>query len=83
MNRALTRVMSAHIQEQSLKKSYFQVAIYNLPQLGKIRDLRSIGLGRLGAIYGTVTRTTDAKPELIKGTFSCLECNSEVRNVEQ
>jgi DNA replication licensing factor MCM6 len=75
--------MSPHIQEQSLKKSYFQVAIYNLPQLGKIRDLRSIGLGRLSAIYGTVTRTTDAKPELIRGTFRCLECHAEVKNVEQ
>ena len=52
-----------------IKKSYFSIAIYNLPQLNKIRELRTLNLGRLMAIYGTVTRTTDAKPELILGTF--------------
>jgi len=51
------------------KKSYFQIAIYNLPQMNKIRDLRTLNLGRLMSIYGTVTRTTDAKPELLLGTF--------------
>jgi len=35
------------------------------------------------AIAGTVTRTTDAKPELIMGTFLCLACQSVVQNVEQ
>lgn len=54
-----------------------------MPTLGKIRDLRSAGLGRLCSIYGTVTRTTDTKPELIKGTFECKECHCIVRNVEQ
>ena len=35
------------------------------------------------SIYGTVTRTTDAKPELISGTFRCKACNNCVENVEQ
>ena len=35
------------------------------------------------SIYGTVTRTTDAKPELILGTFRCRECSNYVQNVEQ
>lgn len=35
------------------------------------------------SIYGTVTRTTDAKPELILGTFRCMECSNYVVNVEQ
>ena len=50
--------------------------------MGKIRDLRTLGLGRLQSIYGTVTRTTDAKPELIRGTFVCMECQAVVKNVE-
>jgi len=61
-----------HINGQDasqLRKSYYAIAIYNLPQLNKIRELRTLNLGRLMAIYGTVTRTTDAKPELILGTF--------------
>ena len=83
MNRALSRLMGLYIEQQRLQKSYFQIAIFNLPSLGKIRELRSAGLGRLGSIYGTVTRTTDTKPELIVGTFECQECHAVVRNVEQ
>ena len=65
-----------------IKKSYYQIAIYNLPQITVIRDLRTLNLGRLMSIYGTVTRTTDAKPELIMGTFRCKACNNYVQNVE-
>ena len=67
----------------AIKKSYFALAVYNLPQTTKIRELRTLNLGRLMSVYGTVTRTTDAKPELILGTFQCMECNNFVENVEQ
>ncbi len=50
--------------------------------MGKIRDLRTLGLGRLQSIYGTVTLTTDAKPELIRGAFVCMECSNIVKKVE-
>lgn len=83
MTKALARLMGSHIEPARLQKHYFQLAVYNLPQMGKIRDLRTLGLGRLQSIYGTVTRTTDAKPELIRGTFACLECSNLVKNVEQ
>ena len=56
-------------QQNNFKKPYYQIAIYNLPQMNKIRELRTLSLGRLMSIYGTVTRTTDAKPELIEGNF--------------
>lgn len=42
-----------------------------------------MALGRLMSIHGTVTRTTEVKPELILGTFKCLECGSIQDNVEQ
>ena len=32
---------------------------------------------------GTVTRTGDVRPELVNGTFLCLECRAEIRNVVQ
>lgn len=51
--------------------------------MSKIRQLRTTGLGRLSAISGTVTRTTDSKPELLIGSFICKECTSVVENVEQ
>ena len=51
--------------DPNIRKNYYTIAIYNLPQQTKIRELRTLNLGRLMSIYGTVTRTTDAKPELI------------------
>jgi DNA replication licensing factor MCM6 len=75
----LTKFMQhGEMNIQGVKKSYYQVAIYNLPQMSKIRDLRTLSLGRLMSVYGTVTRTTDAKPELILGNFQCMECNQYV-----
>lgn len=79
----LTKFMQKVAAGEPVKKSYHQIAIHNLPQMSKIRELRTLNLGRLMSIYGTVTRTTDAKPELIMGTFRCLDCNNLVKNVEQ
>lgn len=77
LRRGLTKFMLrfAGGDAQSLKKLYYALAIHELPQTTKIRDLRTQNLGRLMSIYGTVTRTTDAKPELIEGSFICKECN--------
>lgn len=35
------------------------------------------------SIYGTVTRTTDTKPELIEGSFICKTCGEVTSKVEQ
>jgi len=85
LRRGLVKFMTriAGGDAQAIRKSYFQLAVYNLPQTTKIRELRTLNLGRLMSVYGTVTRTTDAKPELILGTFQCKECNNFVENVEQ
>jgi len=40
-------------------------------------------IGRLTSIYGTVTRTTEVRPELLVGTFLCKDCNTTVSDVEQ
>ena len=85
LRKGLTKFMQ-HIcgqDAQAMRRSYYTIAIYNLPQMNKIRELRTLNLGRLMSIYGTVTRTTDAKPELILGTFLCAQCNNVVKNVEQ
>lgn len=50
--------------------------------MNKIRDLKVMALGRLMSIHGTVTRTTEVKPELILGSFKCLECGGMQDNVE-
>ena len=50
---------------------------------GRIRDLKTKKIGQLLTIIGTVTRTSEVRPELVSGTFTCLDCSTVVRNVEQ
>jgi len=49
----------------------------------KIRQLNTANLGRLISITGTVTRTSDVRPELISATFICLECGHRSDEIEQ
>lgn len=61
----------------------FQLAFYNMPVVNRIRDLRSEKIGCLMSISGTVTRTSEVRPELFKGTFQCDVCRALIENVEQ
>lgn len=48
------------------------------PQQGdRLRELRSNKIGKLSQFVGTVTRTTEVRPELYKGTFRCMQCMRE------
>ena len=62
---------------------YYHISFKNVSENKKIRQLRSQQLGKLISINGTITRSSEVKPELIKGTFICKMCNSAVKNVEQ
>lgn len=84
----LSKIEEPDLQEEVRKareteELKFTVAFYDLPLYSGIRDLRTEKLGRLVSICGTVTRTTDIKPELLVGTFQCNECNREVTGVVQ
>jgi len=61
----------------------FTLAFYNLPLVSRIRQLRTEQIGKLASISGTVTRTSEVRPELHLGTFVCEACNNAVYNVEQ
>ncbi|KZO90452.1 MCM-domain-containing protein [Calocera viscosa TUFC12733] len=63
----------------------FSIAFYNLPLVSGIRDLRTERIGTLLSISGTVTRTSEVRPELLFGTFTCgnPNCKATVRDVEQ
>jgi DNA replication licensing factor MCM6 len=45
--------------------------------------MRMDRIGQLNSISGTVTRTSEVRPELISGTFSCEMCQTTIRDVEQ
>lgn len=61
----------------------FSVAFYNMPLTSGIRQLRMENVGKLMSISGTVTRTSEVRPELVSATFRCDECGTLVHNVEQ
>ncbi|KAM7193163.1 MCM2/3/5 family domain containing protein [Naviculisporaceae sp. PSN 640] len=61
----------------------FAIAFYNLPLVSRIRSMRARNIGQLLSISGTVTRTSEVRPELAVGTFVCEACRSVVPNVEQ
>ena len=61
----------------------FAIAFYNLPLVSRVRALRAANIGQLLSISGTVTRTSEVRPELSVATFICEACNSVVPNVEQ
>eukprot|EP00177_Eucheuma_denticulatum_P000026 GFKZ01000055.1.p1 GENE.GFKZ01000055.1~~GFKZ01000055.1.p1 ORF type:complete len:922 (+),score=162.75 GFKZ01000055.1:259-3024(+) len=61
----------------------YWLSVYNLPTVRKLRDLRSEQIGELSSISGTVTRTSEVRPELLLGTFTCQECDEAFENVEQ
>ena len=61
----------------------FTLAFYNLPFISRVRQLRTDQIGKLLSISGTVTRTSEVRPELSIATFICEICNTVVPNVEQ
>lgn len=61
----------------------FSLSFYNLPLDSGIRSLRTDKIGRLLSVSGTVTRTSEVRPELILGTFTCVECKTSIPDVEQ
>lgn len=82
LRKAVTQFMS-DLGHQYGKDRFFQLGYYNMPQIQKIRDLKVQSLGRLMSIHGTVTRTTEVKPELLIASFKCNECGTLTQNVEQ
>ncbi|KAL8183249.1 UNVERIFIED_CONTAM: MCM DNA helicase complex subunit mcm6 [Gekko kuhli] len=61
----------------------FYVAFQDLPTRHKIRELTSVRIGSLMRISGQVVRTHPVHPELVSGTFLCLDCQTVIKDVEQ
>ena len=81
LNKGLQSFMFHYFTEA--KERVFHVAFFNLPHLDTIRDLKTEKIGTLCAISGTVTRSTEVRPELVYGTFKCEACSTEVKDVQQ
>ncbi|KAH8895747.1 putative replication licensing factor [Thozetella sp. PMI_491] len=73
----------ARVSKNLATDKVFGIAFYNMPLVSRIRALRSQNIGQLLSISGTVTRTSEVRPELSLATFVCEACRSVVPNVEQ
>lgn len=62
---------------------HFQICFHNLPVVQRIRDLKTDRIGCLISIGGTVTRTSEVRPELYRGSFTCQNCRTVVDGIEQ
>lgn len=67
----------------NLQSREFNIAFYHLPLVSAIRDLRTDKIGTLMSISGTVTRTSEVRPELLFGSFICEVCGGLVNEIEQ
>ncbi|KAI8804790.1 MCM2/3/5 family-domain-containing protein [Cladochytrium replicatum] len=61
----------------------FHISIFGNPIVRKLREIRTELLGQLVSISGTVTRSSEIRPELLYGTFRCKDCGTLVKDVPQ
>ncbi|KAJ2160108.1 MCM DNA helicase complex subunit mcm6 [Coemansia sp. RSA 552] len=59
------------------------VSVFGLPGVSRVRELRCDKIGALACIGGTVTRTSEVRPELLQGMFRCMECRTVCGPVAQ
>ena len=65
------------------ESSTYFVAVHNLPNLLPVRRLKTDQIGRLASVAGTVTRTSEVRPELLSGSFRCDKCGLLAERIPQ
>ena len=68
---------------QAANATEWALSFYNLHDSVKLRALKTERIGTLSCITGVVTRTSEVRPELVMGHFTCLECFTEQDPQEQ
>ncbi|GBE60961.1 DNA replication licensing factor [Babesia ovata] len=64
-------------------KKLFLQFLHSPSVIHPLKEVRCHMIGELIAIRGQVTRTSDVRPELIRGTFKCKACGTIIENVRQ
>ena len=54
-----------------------------MPRVETIRSMSTLKIGRLVSISGTVTRSSEVRPELLYGSFICNKCETSHPFIEQ
>ncbi|XP_041371751.1 zygotic DNA replication licensing factor mcm6-like [Gigantopelta aegis] len=61
----------------------FYISFTDVPTKLKVREMTTVKIGTLLRITGQVVRTHPVHPELVSGTFMCLDCRTVIKDVEQ
>jgi DNA replication licensing factor MCM6 len=78
------QLAGAGIQLATRSERQLNIGFYNLPLQSRIRELRTDRIGKLVCVSGTVTRTSQVRPELLRGVFRCKQCFTIIQGeVEQ
>ncbi len=81
---SLVRTVQTYVREKYPEYAAgktFTVGFSNMPNIETMRDLSAKKIGTLMAMSGTVTRTTEVRPELLFASFRCQTCNMIVENI--
>ena len=71
LRQALKNLMRREHEDYATDDKDFWVCFFNMPTQLNIRDLKTAKIARLMSFAGTVTRTSEVRPELIEGVFMC------------
>jgi DNA replication licensing factor MCM6 len=79
--RLVRNVEPSYVDSGKFKE--FWISFFNLDTIRKLRDLKTENIGNLVCFSGTVTRTSEVRPELYLGTFRCNQCGTVMGGIEQ
>ena len=76
---------SMELQDGEEDRTTYFVAFFNMPEDRKlrVRDIRTATIGKLVSVCGTVTRSSEVRPELLYGSFTCSACGTRHPTVDQ
>ena len=76
-------IVPEYAETSNSERKEFWIGFYGLQVVSKLRELTTMKVGQLLSVSGTVTRTSEVRPELLYGTFQCEDCFAVVKGVEQ
>jgi len=79
---AVKNFVKDHV-DSGVENKDFYLSLTEVQISSKVRELSTHKIGTLTKIEGQVVRTHPVHPELVSGTFTCLDCQTVVEGVEQ
>lgn len=81
----LCQAVSNYVKDRAglKKEKECFISFTDVPTRHVVRELKTDKIGTLVRISGQVIRTHPVHPELVSGTFTCLDCQTVIKNVEQ